>query len=447
MPMNKDAPATGLVHWNIPAGDASLCHRSAGRIHSGRESELAQQVDSPAARVRVLFVIGTMGGGGAERQVVEILKRLDRTRFEPHLYLAMKQGELLGDVPADVPIVAYWDGSAETWPRRILRWCKLTRLARYAHLAKVLRRSRIDVIYDRTYLATLDAAGACWLRPTPRISCCVVDPEPELKLHARWSVACSWWFARRAYLAASIVLANSTGLRSRLIDYFQLPTDRVQVIYNLLTAAASSPVRQIEAHETPAGPDPTPFLIVTAGRLHAQKGQRYLLHAVRQLVQEQHRSLKLLIFGKGEAEAELREEIQTSKLSDNVTLMGFENDLRPWFRKADLFVLPSLYEGMPNALIEAVASEVPVVSTDCPSGPREILDGGRLGGLVPAADAAALAMAIADAMDHPDQLRSRVAAARQHIEELFDPNTGMRKLQSLIEQVARSVDQIDAAAN
>src|SRR4051812_921383 len=115
-------------------------------------------------RIRVLFVIGSMGGGGAERQVLEILKRLDRTRFEAVLYLANKQGELLPEVPPDVPVFAFWDGLPESRVRRIFRQLKLTRLMRQIYLAQVLRQQRIDVIYDRTYLATLDAAGGCALR-------------------------------------------------------------------------------------------------------------------------------------------------------------------------------------------------------------------------------------------------------------------------------------------
>ena len=170
-----------------------------------------------------------MGGGGAERQVIEILKRLDRRRFEPLLYLAMKQGELLGEVPADVPILAFWDDSPESLTRKVFRRFRLTRLLRYVHLAWTLHELQVDLIYDRTYLATLDAAGACLFRSTRRISCCVVDPEPELEIHSRGFRRLSWWFARLAYRGAAIVLANSEGLRSRVIEYFQLRSEKVKV--------------------------------------------------------------------------------------------------------------------------------------------------------------------------------------------------------------------------
>ena len=382
------------------------------------------------SRIRVLFVIGTMGGGGAERQVIEILSRLDRSRFEPFLYLAMKQGELLPEVPADVPIHAYWDGQPETSVRRVARICRLTRLMRYLHLARVLRENQIDLIYDRTYLATLDAAGGCLFRPTPRISCCVVDPKPELQLHSRWSESVSWWFARRAYLTATVVLANSSGLGSRLIDYFRLPSQKVQVAYNLLPRIVESGSCDAAEHR----PD-RPYLIVNSGRLDPQKGQMFLLQAIDELVHRRQRSVRLVILGTGPLKAELSRFIDERHLHDVVSLEGFVTNATEWYRRADLFVLSSLYEGMPNALIEAAACGTPVLSTDCPSGPKEILDEGRCGGLVPPADAASLVNAIIDAMDHVDEWRQRAKNAQTRVGELFDPIAGIHRLQTLFEQV------------
>jgi glycosyltransferase involved in cell wall biosynthesis len=96
-------------------------------------------------------------------------------------------------------------------------------------------------------------------------------------------------------------------------------------------------------------------LIVTAGRLHPQKGHRYLLEAIDELVHRRGRSLKLLIFGKGESEASLKNYVRTQGLESSVMIAGFVNEPRRWYSKAQLFVLPSLFEGMPNALIEAAA--------------------------------------------------------------------------------------------
>ena len=185
----------------------------------------------------------------------------------------------------------------------------------------------------------------------------------------------------------------------------------------------------------PARPSDGRFLIVNAGRLHPQKGHRNLLEAIDDLVNKRGRLLRLVIFGKGETEAELKEFVQSHRLESSVTFAGFVGDPRNWYQNADLFVLPSHFEGMPNALIEAIASGVPALSTDCPSGPREILDGGRCGGLVPPGDSTAMADCIADAMDHRDEWRSRAELAGERVRAMFDPDTGIRRLENLLEDV------------
>ncbi len=383
-------------------------------------------------RLRVLFVIGNLGGGGAERQVVEILKHLDRSRFEPLLYLATRQGELLSEVPQDVPVFAFWDGTAETWSRRWMRRLKVTRLARYLHLARLLRREKINLIYDRTYLATLDAAGGCWFRPTPRISCCVADPESELKLRTRRSTTLAWWFARRAYLSASRILANSQGLNQRVVDYFRLSDHHVQTFYNLIDFAR---IERLSSDDVP-GLWHEPFLIVTSGRMDPLKGQQYLLEAVRELVYERKRAVHLVILGQGELELRFRQFVTDHKLERHVTLAGFVPNPFPWYKHAKLFVLSSLYEGLPNALIEAIACCTPVLSTDCHSGPSEILDQGRIGHLVAPGDSRALADAIASCMDHYAEWQLLTGPALAYARSLFDLPVGIRRLEEILLDVA-----------
>ena len=177
------------------------------------------------------------------------------------------------------------------------------------------------------------------------------------------------------------------------------------------------------------------FQVICAGRLHPQKGHQFLLEAIEELVHRRGRSLQLVVFGKGETEAQLRDYVRTHQLEANVILAGFVADPRHWYQQADLFVLPSLFEGMPNALIEAVSCGVPALSTTCPSGPAEILDHGRCGGLVPAGDAMALADGIADAMDHLSDWQARAVLAQARVQQMFDPEQGIRRLEALLDEV------------
>lgn len=382
---------------------------------------------------RILFVLGSMSGGGAERQVLELLRHLDRARFQPSLYLASRSGELLNEVPSDVPVHAFSDLPSTTWRAKLHRLTKTTPVTRWRHLARVLSDERIDLVYDRTYLATLDAAAACWFRPTPRVSCCVVDPAPELAAYARRMPLFARRFSRWAYASASVVLANSDDLRRRLVEFYSLPAAQVRTLYN---AVDFGRLKRMADEFVPDMPR-DPFLIVTGGRLHPQKGQRVLLDALRELVHELRRDVRLVMLGTGESEADLRRVITAHQLERHVTLAGFVPNPLPWYKHARLFVLPSLYEGMPNALIEAVACGTPVLSTDCPCGPSEILDGGRTGHLVPVGDSRALAKSIADCMDHEAEWRSLTEAARARVVSLFDLTERMNDLEAVFDEVLR----------
>lgn len=381
-------------------------------------------------KLRVLFAIGAMTGGGAERQVVEILKHLDRTRFVPLLYLIFREGELLPEVPPDVPIFAFWERH-KNMRLRIPGWLQWTRRQ---DLIQVLRDEQVDVIYDRTYLMTLITAGATRGYRIPRISACVADPEVELRMHSRCSLTLSRWNARRAYREAACVLANSQGLRQRLLDAFRLPAEHVKVIPNVLDLDRVDRLAVARS----AGFEPGRFHIVSMGRLHAQKGYQYLLDAIDDLVHRRRRHEILWhLYGKGPFEREFREAVTARQLEGHVRLAGFEPNPFPFMREAQLFCLPSLNEGLPNVLIEAAACRAPILAADCPSGPREILDGGRVGHLVPPADARALADAIDDCITHYAAWQALVEDARQHVERHYSLASGMARIQDVLEQAAQ----------
>jgi glycosyltransferase involved in cell wall biosynthesis len=229
-------------------------------------------------------------------------------------------------------------------------------------------------------------------------------------------------------------VAVSEGVRLAVIDEYRLPADRVQTIYNILDLDRLD--RLAGAGEPDC--DGSRFQIVAAGRLQFAKGYRYLLEALDELVNRRgRRQLLLHILGEGPLEAELKEFVAAHRLEQHVRFAAHVPNPYPYFRRAQLFCLPSLYEGMPNALIEALACRVQVLATDCPNGPREILAGGKHGRLVPPADAMALADAIdAVLLDHM-QGRGLVTDARRHVEETFSVSAGMARLESLLLSAAR----------
>ena len=141
--------------------------------------------------------------------------------------------------------------------------------------------------------------------------------------------------------------------------------------------------------------------VLTVGSLKEQKNHPLLLRAFARIPDPQAR---LMLVGMGECEVGLRALAGDLEIADRVIFAGFHPDPTPFYRTADLFVLSSDYEGLPTVLIESLSCGTPVVSTDCPSGPAEILEGGRYGRLVPVRDPAALAAAIQAALSEtPDR--------------------------------------------
>jgi len=379
-------------------------------------------------KIRVLLAIGEMSGGGSQRQMIGILRRLDRARFQPYLYIVSPGGELLPEVPSDVPVFVFAERCLRSrwyYPGQAYR-------ARVRDLAEVLHQEQIDVLYDRTYHMTLITASAVRRRPVARVSVVVADPRRDFEGNAERFRPIKRWLLRRAYHSADRVAAVSDGVRQSAIDYYGLPPDKTLTLHNFfdierIDRLMAEPLLPEDARR------PGRFEIVAAGRLHLQKGFCYLLEAVRDLVQTRGcQQVHLRILGTGALEAELRSFIAHHGLESHVTLAGFRQNPLPSFRQADLFCLSSLYEGMPNALVEAMLCRTPVFATDCESGPREILAGGRFGRLVPPADSRALADAIEDAILHPAAWQALVPAARAHIEQHYSPASGIRELEDLL---------------
>ncbi len=210
---------------------------------------------------------------------------------------------------------------------------------------------------------------------------------------------------RRAYPRADAVVAVSQGVADDLAGSIGLPRSRIRVVYNpivteRLLALSRLPVRH------PGFSTGAPPVVLAAGRLTAEKGFSSLIRAFAQL--RAARPARLVILGEGELRAELQTLVAQVGLEADVLLPGFVDNPYAWMRHASVFVLSSLWEGFGNVLVEAMACGAPVVSTDCPGGPAEILENGRWGSLVPVGDEAAMAAAIAAALDapeHPDVTR------------------------------------------
>ncbi len=387
------------------------------------------------SRIRVVFSIGSMDCGGAERQLCALLRHLNRDKIEPLLYLVYRSGPLLAELPDDVAVTAFeerYTGSQ--------RLGFLMHGRRVRDMVRYLQECQADVCYDRTFLMTLIAADAAQRAGVPNVSTVVTDPTlgfaPVAGRH-QWAKK---RILRRLYNRSTCVLANSTGAARSAERFYGLREGCVSTLYNGLDfervqSDAASKIDDAWWNATSeAGKC---FRIVTAGRVNEQKGFHLLVDAVGRL-QEQFPEVKfrLAILGEGPSRQKLQQKISDLGLASSVRLMGFRSDAPAWYKSADLFVLPSFLEGMPNVLLEAMACGTAVLSTDCPSGPREILQDGTFGELCEVGSVEALVAGISKFVADDHFAERYVESGQNHVKQQFSIQNAAAKLEDVLRAAA-----------
>jgi glycosyltransferase involved in cell wall biosynthesis len=336
---------------------------------------------------RVALFVPSLVGGGAERVALNLAKGFSDLGVPTDLVTVSSQGEFAGQVPAHVRLV-------DLHASRVL--FGIPALVRY------LRRER-----PLALIAFMDHASiaALWARrisrvPT-RIICTVHNTLTQATTHSvNWRNRLLPMFLRRAYPNADDVVAVSHGVARDFSQATGLPLSRIRVIYNpVITDELRSAVNDPPGHPwlTNGGPP----VVLGVGRLTKQKDFASLIRAFAQV--RRQAPARLVILGEGPQRPELEALIRELGLDGDVSLPGFVSGAKACMARSAVFVLSSAWEGLPTVLIEAMAAGTRVVSTDCPSGPREILRDGELGRLVPAGDVEALAQAIVAALSDSDR--------------------------------------------
>jgi glycosyltransferase involved in cell wall biosynthesis len=222
------------------------------------------------------------------------------------------------------------------------------------------------------------------------------------------------YLARWFYPWADLIITVSKDAKEDLIEVTGINRAKVRAIYNpVVTDHLCTQSREPVEHSWFQGDGPP--VILGAGRLEKQKDFETLLRAFRCV--REVREARLVILGKGSRKEKLKVLAQSLGVEEHVLLPGFVDNPFKYMARADVFVLSSRFEGLPGVLIQAMAAGCPVVSTDCPSGPREILADGQHGPLVPVGDEKALAEGIETVLDDPSSRETMKRAASRFSEE------------------------------
>jgi glycosyltransferase involved in cell wall biosynthesis len=339
---------------------------------------------TPTAACHVALFLPALYSGGAERVMLNLAGELVARGHRVDLVLAKAEGPYLDAIPAGVRLVDLGCRRTVTavWP-----------------LVRYLRRKRPEALY-----AAIDHANVVALlanRLAGDRSRVVVSVHSPLSIDTgrnRWRGRLVVGLARWLYRRAGLVVTVSEGIRSDVLDILALPPERVQVIHNAVLTVDPATRGGAPLDPDLADLEQRPF-IVSAGRLTATKDFPTLLRAFARLGPVH--DLSLVILGEGPEQPALAALAEELGIADRVRFAGFRKNPFALFARARLFVLASTREGLPTVLIEAMATGCPIVSTDCPHGPREILADGRYGRLVPMRDPDALAMAIREALASP----------------------------------------------
>ena len=222
---------------------------------------------------------------------------------------------------------------------------------------------------------------------------------------------------RMTYRSADGIVAVSNGVAHDVAKTAGLPVERISVISNPVILSALEERAEEPVDDPWVGPDEPP-LVLAVGRLTPQKDFATLIRAVARV----RRSMpcRLLVLGQGEERAALERLAADLGIADDVRFPGFVANPYPYFPRAAVLALSSRFEGLPTVLLEAVCLQVPVVATDCPSGPREILDDGRYGRLVPPGDVEALADAILRTLKDEGPRPPAEACERYRLDSVVD---------------------------
>jgi glycosyltransferase involved in cell wall biosynthesis len=331
----------------------------------------------------IAFFLPSVRGGGAQRVIVNLAQGITERGIPVDLVLSVADGVFLDQLPPAARVVD-------------LRASRLVRSL--GPLTGYLRREQPRVLVSSMTHANLIALWAAKLarRHTPVVATVHNTMSQSTGVNGRVSAWLGSNLLRTFYPWAASIVAVSRGAADDLIRTSGLPGAQVHVVYNpvitpsLLASAAEPPDHPwFDGKGAP--------VILGVGRLTGQKDFPTLLRAFARY--RRQRPGRLVILGEGEDRPILEALVAELDLSQDVALPGFRPNAMAYMARSALFVLSSAWEGLPTVLIEALAVGTRVVSTDCPSGPREILQEGLLGALVPVGDEAALAQAMVEAVD------------------------------------------------
>lgn len=384
----------------------------------------------PSTRCKLLYVIDTLELGGAERSLLDIVRQLDRDRFEPVVCHVYRGDALKSCFEATGARVVSLENEGKY---KLIRGAK--------RLSSLIRSERPALLHTSLFRADqIGRLAGRWTK-TPVISSFVNTSYEPIRLvdnpHlSRWKLdglrrcdaLTSRWVTRFHAVSNTVRDSNCRHLgiaptrvevvpRGRTLERFEVPADEVALLRQNLMLGDADP------------------LLLCVGRLIDQKGHRYLLQAMPEILKAFPKA-KLLIAGEGWKRAELEATGRDLGIAPNVRFLGSRTDIPQLLAAADVFVFPSLFEGMPGAVIEAMLAGKPIVASDIPQ-IQEVVTDCKTALLVPPREPAALSTAIVRLVRDRELCQRLAKSARNSARESYDIRNVTQAMEKLYEEVMR----------
>jgi len=379
------------------------------------------------SKKNLLFYIGTLEGGGAERVLIELLKNLNRDKYKLFIALNRPEGAFFDRIPDDVKLL----------DRSPLYRSKTNLFKRYFGLASIIKQEKIDLA-----MSFLPGANRSLLR-----SRFLMDKNVKILLNEQnnpsfisrkeqslFRKKLEQMEMSRYYSKADGMVVSCEGLKEYFLSKLKLSSVKIHVIYNMISLDeiwdfAHKPANGVEL-------DDNLRTIVAVGRLTEQKAYNDML-SVFKSVNERVPS-RLIILGEGPDRSKIEAQIQHLALDESVLMPGFVDNPFSFMSKADLYLSTSRWEGFHLTIAEAMACGTVPVATDCDYGPREIIKNGENGRLLPVGDTKALSNAVIELLEN-EKLRKEMSENAIKRARDFDANQIVKEYEKVFDDFLSSI--------
>lgn len=363
-------------------------------------------------RVNILYIIWSLGLGGAERVVINLAKGLDKARFNPMVCCLNEAGEFAAELEsAGIKVIALHKKSK----------ADITVIAK---LITVITENNIQIVHTHLWGANFWGRIAAKFAKVPVI----IATEHNVDI---WKSGLNFILDRLLARISDKIIAVSQSVKGFYIKQ-GIPAGKIEVIYNGISLDPRCSI--LDARKS-FGLSDGESLLAVVGRLVEQKGHRYLFEALSML--NGRRKVKLLVIGDGPEQQRLADSVQRLGLGAKIIFTGLRKDVREFIRGIDILVLPSLREGLPVAALEAMAAGKPVIATNV-GGTPELISDGETGLLVKPADPLALSGALEKLLSDRQLAQTMGERGRKRVENYFSLAKMINETEKLYEECLSS---------